>query len=639
MNKYIISLAAAAMALTACDDFLQREPLSFGSEETYFKSDDDLELSVNVFYTYLPQNSNLWGGLYTGDNSSDNQSSGGANSLFYEGDLMTGAASGTWSTSGAFADLRSINFFMNKVKEKGLANFSGSADLVKHYYGEGFFFRAYKHWILLETFGDAPILDYMVDDDQASLAAASKRYPRNEVARFILQDLDSAAYYCMSTPPASGRIYRDVALALKSRVALFEATWERYHAGTAFVPGNSKWPGKSHWPDFSFKAGSAEAEVNFFLDQCIDASEKAVANHPLDADYQAMFVNWEAAFGDNDEVILARYYYPGVLTHSCSAYLKGGGGCGVTRAAVNSFLMANGLPIYDSNSGYHGDETSYEEFLDRDPRLTGSVRAAGFLRETYQTASGAWVNDTIFYYKPALTASSTERATTGYELQKWCSDDTDQRVQSNCYTAVPLIRSAEIMLNYIEAYYEKNGNLGGNCDTYWRAIRNRAGVDPDYNKTIAATDLSQENDLAVWSKGKEVSTTLYNIRRERRCELIAEGQRFDDLKRWRALDKMVDYQIEGFNLWAKMYEMWSSTELSAGVVSQSSVSTYIRVLQRDASSKTYQGYNFPKPHYLYAIPINQFILTVDDSGSSTLYQNPGWPSDFDGTADYSYDCD
>lgn len=43
--------------------------------------------------------------------------------------------------------------------------------------------------------------------------------------------------------PVSGRLCKATAYALISRVALFEATWEKYHAGTCFVPGNSKWLG------------------------------------------------------------------------------------------------------------------------------------------------------------------------------------------------------------------------------------------------------------------------------------------------------------------------------------------------------------------------------------------------------------
>jgi hypothetical protein len=308
--------------------------------------------------------------------------------------------------------------------------------------------------------------------------------------------------------------------------------------------------------------------------------------------------------------------------------------------------MENGLPWYANNSGFTTDLTSYEELQNRDPRLTGSVRAAGrFIESKFNSATGRNEPDTIYYYKPALTASGNSKATTGYELSKWLAEDDGntkdgQRVQYYCTTAVPIFRAGECYLNYIEAYYERYGNLGGNCDQYWRALRRRAGVDEDYNKTIANTDLSQENDLAVWSKGVEVNKTLYNIRRERRCELIAEGMRLNDLKRWRSLDKMVNYQPEGLNLWGgSIYQMYSLSDLSADIISQSGVSDYIRPLQIKASSLVYDGYNFPKQHYLEPIPLSEFLLTVGEDGNSVIYQNPGWPTNTDGTADYSYDCD
>ena len=60
-----------------------------------------------------------------------------------------------------------------------------------------------------------------------------------------------------------------------------------------------------------------------------------------------------------------------------------------------------------------------------------------------------------------------------------------------------------------------------------------------------------------------------------------------------------------------------------------------------ATDNAYEGYNFPKPHYLGAIPVSEIILTSQnsDASTSTIYQNPGWPSQSVGTADYSYDCD
>lgn len=633
--KYIFGAFLLAGSVASCN-FLDREPMDFGDENAYYKTVDDLELAVNDFYQVLPKMEYLWGGPYEDDNTSDNQCGNWPNNLFYEGEKKTvQQANSEWK----FVNLRGINFFINKTKEQLDAGaITGTTEFINHYWGEGYFFRAYEHFRLLRNFGDAPILEQMLPDDEATLAQASKRRPRNEVARFIIEDLKRAEELMMENAPAEGRLSKDAARLLRARVALYEATWEKYHANTAFVPGNPKWVGASTYPDFQFKAGSAEAEINYFLDEAIEAADLVASHRSLDDDYISMF-NRLTPFSSNDEVILARYYQMGVLSHSASNYLgRTGGGTGFTRALVNSFLMKNGLPIYADGINYGGDTYMLDEMKDRDERLTSSVKIAGSDIETVPGPDGTLVNDTIYYYRPQLTLSGNEGSPTGYELKKWVSYEAGQQEQGQGTSATPIFRAAEAYLIYLEAYYERNGNLGGNCDRYWTELRRRAGVDTDYNKTIAATDLSKENDLAVCSKGIEVDKTLYNIRRERRCELLGEGMRLDDLKRWRALDKMRDYQVEGMNLWEEMYKMYDNGVLN-GVVSPSGVSNYIRPLQKSSTSVAYNGYNFPKPHYLEPIPISEFLLTVDGSGSSTLYQNPGWPTKSDGIADYSYDCD
>lgn len=633
--KYIFGAFLLAGSVASCN-FLDREPMDFGDENAYYKTVDDLELAVNDFYQILPKMEYLWGGPYEDDNTSDNQCGNWPNNMFYPGDKKTvQQANSEWK----FVNLRGINFFINKTKEQMDAGaITGTKEFIDHYWGEGFFFRAYEHFRLLRNYGDAPILEVMLPDDEATLAQASKRRPRNEVARFIIEDLKRAEELMMENAPAEGRLSKDAARLLRARVALYEATWEKYHANTAFVPGNPKWVGASMYPDFQFKAGDAQKEIEYFLDQAIEAADLVASHRALDDDYIAMF-NRLTPFSSNDEVILARYYQMGILSHSASNYLgRTGGGTGFTRALVNTFLMKNGLPIYANGSNYGGDTYMLDEMKDRDERLVNSVKIAGSDIETVQGPDGTLVNDTIYYYRPQLTLSGNEASPTGYELKKWVSNEPGQQEQGQGTSATPILRAAEAYLIYLEAYYERHGNLGGNCDRYWTELRRRAGVDTDYNKTIAATDLSKENDLAVCSKGIEVDKTLYNIRRERRCELLGEGMRLDDLKRWRALDKMKDYQVEGMNLWDEMYKMYDNGALN-GVVSPSGVSNYIRPLQKTSTSVAYNGYNFPKPHYLEPIPISEFLLTVDGSGNSTLYQNPGWPTKSDGIADYSYDCD
>ena len=95
------------------------------------------------------------------------------------------------------------------------------------------------------------------------------------------------------------------------------------------------------------------------------------------------------------------------------------------------------------------------------------------------------------------------------------------------YTASIAYRATEALLNYMEASYEKNGTLDGAATEYWKIIRRRSHVDEDFQKTIALTDMSKEaeNDWGAYSGGKLIDATLYNIRRERRCEFMADGLR------------------------------------------------------------------------------------------------------------------
>ena len=118
-------------------------------------------------------------------------------------------------------------------------------------------------------------------------------------------------------------------------------------------------------------------------------------------------------------------------------------------------------------------------------------------------------------------------------------------------SASVVFRGAEALLNYMEASYEKNQTIDATAAKYWKALRTRAKVDPDYTKTINATVMTEEakNDFGAYSHGALVNTTLYNIRRERRNEFIAEGMRLNDLRRWRALDQVNGYQIEGMRYW------------------------------------------------------------------------------------------
>ena len=163
---------------------------------------------------------------------------------------------------------------------------------------------------------------------------------------------------------------------------------------------------------------------------------------------------------------------------------------------------------------------------------------------------------------PAITSGDGERGyATGYALRKGGSFNRKYYANGGGYTAAVCFRAAEALLNYMEASYLLNGTLDATAREYWTVLRQRAGISTDFDKTIAATDMSKEaeNDWGAYTGGSVISDkTLYNIRRERRCEFLAEGLRYMDLCRWRSMDQLMTApsHLEGMHLWNTPMADW-----------------------------------------------------------------------------------
>lgn len=621
---YYSILISFCFLAVGCQDYLEREPLDFLSEESYFNQPADLELFVNKFYNSFSANSDIGPrSLYTKDRNSDDLIGPWDEDNLLKGYKLVPATSGWGVGDWRFSDIRESNYFIKTVEDR-IA--SGSLDEnhsdVQHYSGENYFFRAWFYFNKLQAYGDFPIITEVLPDDSEILIEASRRSPRNEVARFILDDLEKAISL-LQDGRSKNRISKSTAQLLASRVALFEGTWLKYHQGTPRVPGGPNWPGTNMHPNFSFKAGSLQDEVDFFLDKAMQYSKIVADTYNLSNDYKEMFVSNN--LGNNEEVLLYKSYgIQSVLGHGATHFLqRTGAGVGYTRSLVESFLMKNGLPIYADASNYQGDNLLSNVVMDRDIRLQESLLSENDVRKENPDDSKEF-----FSYPDLIGGSGWQAVTSGYQLEKWMSTNPAEAVSSSSGTTEnPIFRVAEAYLNYIEASYERNGSIDAVALGYWQKLRDRAEVDNDIQKTIANTDLTKERDLAVYSAGEFVSPTLYNIRRERRNEFIAEGMRLADMYRWRAFDTMENYIVEGFNLWAEYYEKYGEELREGDNVSYSSEnggSTYLQPFRKSSSNRAYNGYTFPQTHYLSAIPLDQFTLTNSTADDGVLYQNPGW---------------
>ena len=668
------------MTVTSCSDFLDRPPLDQISPDSYYTTADQLgTFTINYYTSIFPNNSGWFAGVATFDDGTDNQASRGGNSGMYLQDQWKVPTSGGIGMNA----IRNVNKFINESEAKIAAGkVTGTPEQINQYMGEAYFIRAMLYYSKLQDYGDFPIVlkELNIDND---LVEASKRQPRNLVARQILSDMDKAIDKLQVNVASKVRINKNAALAMKSRMALYEATFEKYHRGTGRVPGDANWPGKNKEWNKNFTINQ-DNEVNFFLDQAIDAAKKVCDavplktqnNHVMNPSAIGQYNGWNAyydMFASPDlskypEVLLWRQFNSNLtpsLAHLTSNKLRGGASTGWTRGLVESFLMKNGLPIYASGSGYHGDTTVDMAKTDRDERLQlfmfGESDVLGIDQKSIdlankKLAAGATPLTKILFNAATLFATDqASRDVTGYRQRKFYNYDPAMQL-GQTFSDVDgqiIIRVEEAMLNYIEASYLRTGSLDATATGYWTALRARAGITAPISTTIAATDMSKEADVnrpsydwAAFSAGHPVDATLYSIRRERRSEFAGEGLRNDDLIRWASLDQVKNYQIEGVNFWDQIYQNPSFVNdkgvsliiadgESNATMSAKTLSKYVRPYQiQKTNNILYDGYTFYQAHYLSPFSYQEMQLCSPDgtAENSNLYQNIYWPVEANGEA-------
>lgn len=658
MKKHIKLLTIGTLllgGLTGCNDFLDREPLDKVIPEKYFASESDLAAYTINAYPFETVTDAYGINFFGKDNDTDNQASGDSPAFWIPGQKKVPSGEGDWD----WKKIRACNYFFDNTLPKFEAGtITGNQDNVKHYIGEMYVIRAYNYYKLLVSLGDLPIITTALPDVEETLVESSKRQPRNKVARFILDDLQKATELLLDNSPGKkNRISRNVAHLLRARVALFEATWEKYHKGTAFVPGGKGWPG--NLADVS--GFNIDTEIAYFLDEAMKSSKivgdyivgKLAENTDTPEGMNASLASinpYYTMFCDEnmegyDEILMWKQFKEGLVTSNLQMELeRNGGGSGWTRGMVNSFLMRNGLPIYADGSGYdrNWEKKGVNSTLqNRDSRIVIFTKKPGDANTEDEGDVNYYGNDGTPSYCSIrfIYGDKGSLATTGFIIKKGKHYSSHMANDHSAGTSGGIVfRAAEAMLIYMEASYEKNGRIDATADGYWKALRRRAKVDEDYSKTITATQMSEEakGDFGAYSHGQLIDATLYNIRRERRNELCAEALRWEDLKRWRACDQLISkpYRVEGMLYWGSDYEDQlqdlCKVDPAEGNMSSSDLSNYILPYEKITKNNLIAGQNgflFTPAHYLNPIGMAVFRQTASDKNdftSSVVYQNPGW---------------
>lgn len=660
-----IAFATVTTGLSSCSDWLEQEPVSQITPEGLFTNSTNVQAAVNQLYDDIIPSHGRWDyGIYQDDEETDNQVDRSPDNKFGTGLWLTGNTNDDWS----WTDIRNVNYQLNSILDAyNGGEITGSDSDVRQYIGEAYFLRAFAYFDLLRKFGDLPIITEALPDDEATLVAADKRQPCNEVARFIINTLDTATTYLVEDYESRHtRISYDAALLLKSRVALYEGSWLTNFKDSPFVPNGSGWPGaaKDYNANYQYPSGSIDKEAEYFFTQAANAAEKVAEKYKnqlvtntgivpqSESDVNPYFYLW----GTDDmsgipEVLLWKEYSRSLSVQNNVEVMvdHGNYGAGITRNFIEGYLMKDGLPIYASSYTY-SDQTIQDVVTNRDPRLTVFLKVPGQKNYFKNASSNEGDHAVETEPNPLILDNSTENGySTGYAIRKGGMFDKAVANNGGCYNGCIIFRATEALLNYMEAEYMLTKSISsGKILEYWKIVREKAGftgtaIDPQL--TIDATIMSEEKlDWGSYTAGTQLTDkVLYNIRRERRCEFIGEGMRQMDLQRWRSYDQLMTNpaHMEGMHLWNTPMQAWDFTENKSGTtfvydgtsnanVSSPELSEYFRPQEVNLTNNNFKnGLTWHMAHYLQPLPLRQFLLTASDYASidlSPLYQNPYWPT-------------
>ncbi len=476
---YITGLFLVTILFASCeDDFLQRVPQTSITKENFFNSPADLETYVNGIY-----NAMLNGGSYD-DISSDNTSTYIASSELVNmlrGNLSASTVSG-WSD---WSNLRTVNFLLENAGKA-----TGDQAAINHHIGVARYFRAQLYIGMVKRYSDVPWYNKALETTDPDLYKAAD--PRALVVDSIMGDLEFAVANIKADLGQKTKIHKYAALSLLSRFCLYEGTYRKYHAELNLSADHKRFLERSVWA----------------CEQIMNSSNFEIVGSGAQG-YQNLFIS--TTLNGNKEIIQWAQYTES-LNRGNNSHTVLGYTWALSRNLMETYLMKDGTP-FTQQSGY--DKTVYlDMFKDRDPRFGETFVNPGYMQNT---------TGSPYYIKPT---------TGGYDQIKFYPRDASIRKGWNYnYTALPIFRYAETLLNYVEAKAELGTLTQDDIDKTINKIRARVQMPA---MSLATVNAVMDPVLVAYYPNVSGANqgAILEIRRERRVELACEGLRYDDLSRW-----------------------------------------------------------------------------------------------------------
>lgn len=513
--KIFSFIATCAFACTSCNDVLDRPSQTTAEDPEYWVNETNVRLYANAFYpNFFPgygvgygQTAYTPNGQY---NFNDDVVIKGSQPQFSRAvpsskgsiELTLDWESQFTGPSWNFAWVRKACVMKDRIQQ--LMGDKLTGEQFRHWLGIARFFHALEYARLVNVFGDVPYYSHEVHRDQLS-EIYKERSPRNEVMDSVFSDF---RYALQNVKQDDGAQYvnRYVVAAFVSRWALFEGSWQKYHY-----------------------QNNERAKLCFNL--AVEAAQVV-----MNSDRYAIATDFRSLFGSTDltkakDCILYRKYdaEQGV-THCVASYcnLNSPTDMGPNLDLIKAFICNDGKDWNSTTMTAAKDFTLDSLIATRDPRFEAS-----FYHKPTENAKSCGLYVTKFIPRSALSYLNITGGSPAPEFQG------DKNV-----TGYPVMRYAEVLLNWIEAKAEL-ATLGeaavtqADIDRSINAIRKRpldAEAIERHVKQTAAMKLDDLNNDP--KRDADVSPLLWEIRRERRMEFAFEFSRVIDLRRWKKLNYM-----------------------------------------------------------------------------------------------------
>jgi hypothetical protein len=591
MKKKLLVFISVLLVLSSCEDYLDRENLDTFDEGNFWTSEGNMRLFAQGAYTayfYGYGSGYSWGNYFTGGDWSDEYSSA---AIWTQNPATSGNGWGfTW--------VRRANIMINRVEKMPVSD-----EAKNHWRGIGRFFRAMEYADLARLFGDVPWFDKEILPADVDLSF-KERDPLPFVATKIMEDYQYAVEN-VRINDGTMQINRDVVLAFMSRHLLYFGTYLKYHNIDQTV------------------ATTLLEKAKWAADQLITSGKYQVVD-----DYRGLFTS--ADLTGNKEIIFFRQYEVAKSTHCIVAYNNQEPQTGTTLKMVETYLSTDGLPIKQSALYNYALDNGLRYYPDqcknRDPRMAATLV------------------DSV-----RINQAHTGYSTTGIPCLKflpYAANATDLIYQgSTSVTDAPVIRYGEVLLNYAEATAELGQFTQADADRTINKLRNRNikknNIGANLTK-LPAMVLSGSNVTANGivindpDRDPSVSPIIWEIRRERCVELIFEGFRRGDLKRWNKYEYLKTKETAGPTTLGKgayidlaRFPVATRNKITAAVrlyypnPTGAPLKAFIYNLY-DANQRRdwIPGDSYYERQYLNSVPLDQIKL-YSDMGY-VLSQNPGW---------------